>query len=69
MKTILAFIKNEPVVVLTGFINAGIELAVNLGLHLSAGVRSAILALSLAIVALVTRNQVTPTDSGGGSGA
>lgn len=68
MKAILNFLKNEPVVVLTGFINAGIEVAVNLGFHLSPGVQAAILTFSLAVVALITRQQVTPVDKGDGSG-
>lgn len=63
MSKILSFIKNEPVVVLTGFINAGIEFAVQVGFKLSPDVRASILALSLAVVALLTRNVVTPTSS------
>ncbi len=69
MSKIVSFLRNEPVVVLTGFINAGIELAVNLGFHLTPGVQASILTVSLAVVALVTRSQVTPTDKGDGTGA
>jgi len=69
MSKIIRFIKSEPVIILAGLVNAGIELAVELGLHLTAGQRVAILTFSLAIVSVVTRQQVTPVDKGDGSGA
>lgn len=69
MNKIISFIKHEPVVVLAGFVDAALTVVVNLGFHLTPDQRSAINGLALAIVALVTRQFVSPTSSGPGDGS
>ncbi|MFD7157968.1 hypothetical protein ACFV9C_25425 [Kribbella sp. NPDC059898] len=52
--------KREPALVL-GVVQAIVALAVSFGFGLSAEQTGAILAVSAAVLALVTRSQVTPT--------
>lgn len=52
--------KNEPVLVL-GAVQTAIALGVSFGLHLSTEQTGAILAFVAAVIALITRTQVTPT--------
>ena len=59
MSTILDRIRREPALV-TGLVAAVIALGVSFGLDLSGEQTGAIMALTSAILAVVTRQQVTP---------
>lgn len=59
MHGILDRIRREPALV-TGLLSALIALATAFGLHLSAEQVGAITALAVAVLAFVTRSQVTP---------
>ena len=59
MSTILDRIRREPALV-TGLVAATIALGVSFGLELSGEQTGAIMALVVAILAFVTRQQVTP---------
>ena len=59
MNTILDRIRREPALV-TGLVGAVIALGVSFGLELSGEQTGAIMALVSAILAVVTRQQVTP---------
>ena len=59
MSTILDRIRREPALV-TGLVGAVIALGVSFGLELSGEQTGAIMALVSAILAVVTRQQVTP---------
>ena len=58
-------IRREPVLV-TGLIQAALVLAVSFGLDLSTEQTAGILAVTAALLALVTRSQVTPTSTPSG---
>ena len=60
MSGILACVRREPALV-TGLLSALIALATAFGLHLSAEQVGAITAVTVAILAFVTRSQVTPS--------
>lgn len=61
MQRIISFIRQEPVAVITGAINATIGLVATLVLHLSEAQLGAVWAFVSALTALVARSQVTPT--------
>jgi hypothetical protein len=52
-------IKQEPVL-FQGFVQASFGVAVSFGLHLTTGQIAALLALTAAILSLITRRYVTP---------
>lgn len=58
--SILDRIRREPALV-TGLVSAGIALLVAFGLELTGEQTGAIMAVVVAVLAVVTRSQVTPT--------
>ena len=60
MNSLQSFWNREPALTM-GLVQAGIILAVSFGLKLSPEQTGAILAFSAALLAWVTRSQVTPT--------
>lgn len=56
-------LSREPALII-GVIQTVLVLVVTLGLHLPLGADAAILAVSAAVLALVTRSQVSPVEPG-----
>lgn len=62
MSSIVERIRNEPALVI-GLITAIIAVAVTLGVDVSDDAKAAIIGLTTAVLALVTRSQVYPASS------